>query len=74
MPIAYRKSLTWPSTANRSSDYVIGSSETIIGRSDESAGKLVELLFGPPYNQVIRYEELTTKVTRKVSLVAVRRG
>ena len=49
MPIIYRNSLTWPGTAKQDGAFLLPESLP----ADESASVLVEMIFGPPYQQVI---------------------
>jgi len=49
MPIVYRNSLVWPGTAKQDGTFLLPESLP----ADESASVLVEMIFGPPYQQVI---------------------
>ena len=54
MPIIYRDSSTWPGAAKQDGAFLLP--ETLPAK--ESAAVLIELIFGPPYQQIIAAESV----------------
>lgn len=71
MPIIYRDSETWPDTAGKDENTVLGDESLVIGDETDPAAALIKLLFGPPIQQIRYNINLIGVVTRRISLAAV---
>ncbi len=64
MPIIYRDSSTWPGAAKQDGAFLLP--ETLPAK--ESAAVLIELIFGPPYQQIIAAESVQAVLRRRQSI------
>ena len=64
MPIIYRDSSTWPGAAKQDGAFLLP--ETLPAK--ESAAVLIELIFGPPYQQIIATQFVEAVLVRRQSI------